>query len=103
MTALCQAWSPWHMLRRATFMPAAASSPSVAADAEAGPMVQMIFVRRVERKPGGQGGLGGVGGGGGQPAGRHPPLPWPVFSTPPHGVMGARRAGLPTSPTSAPK
>jgi len=55
MSALCQAWSPWHMLRRATFMPAVASSPSVLASEEAGPMVQMILVRRVERKPGERG------------------------------------------------
>jgi hypothetical protein len=48
---VCHSCEPWHMLSRATFMPPAASSPRTSGEQEAGPMVQMILVRRVERKP----------------------------------------------------
>ena len=53
MTARCHSWLPWHMLRRATFMPLLARLASTSDEQEAGPMVQINFVRRVLRKPGG--------------------------------------------------
>ena len=51
ITPECHSCEPWHMLSRATFIPPAASSPRTSGEQEAGPMVQMILVRRVERKP----------------------------------------------------
>lgn len=51
-TVLCQSSVPWHMLRRATFMPCTARASSIASLQVAGPMVATIFVRRVLLKPG---------------------------------------------------
>ena len=50
-TILCQSSLPWHMLRRATFMPCTASASSMASLQVAGPMVATIFVRLVLLKP----------------------------------------------------
>lgn len=51
MTSWCHSWEPWHMLRRATFMPFAASVARASFEDDAGPMVQISFVRRVLRGP----------------------------------------------------
>ena len=40
-----------HMFRRATFMPPAARVASISKESVLGPIVQMILVRRVLRKP----------------------------------------------------
>lgn len=51
MIVLCHLRSPWHMFRRATFMPPAARVASISKESVLGPIVQMILVRRVLRKP----------------------------------------------------
>lgn len=51
MTVRCHSCEPWHMLRRATFMPLAASVASASFEHDAGPIVQMSFVLRVLRGP----------------------------------------------------
>ena len=53
MMLRCHSCVPWHMLSRATFMPFAARVCSISGELEVGPMVQMIFVRRVLLKPAG--------------------------------------------------
>ncbi len=51
MTVRCHSCEPWHMLRRATFMPLAASVASASFEHDAGPIVQISFVLRVLRGP----------------------------------------------------
>jgi hypothetical protein len=51
MTSRCHSCEPWHMLRRATFMPLAASVASASLEQDAGPMVQISLVRLVLRGP----------------------------------------------------
>ena len=42
----CPSWSPWEKLKRKTLAPASINCPIPSSLQEAGPMVQMIFVRR---------------------------------------------------------
>ena len=51
MTPMCHSCVPWHMLRRATFMPLDARLSRTPGEHDAGPMVHISFVRRVLRKP----------------------------------------------------
>ena len=51
MISWCHSRLPWHMLRRATFMPFTASVSSICSLQLVGPIVHMIFVLRVLRKP----------------------------------------------------
>ena len=51
MTSWCHSWVPWHMLSLATFMPLMASVCSISSLQDRGPIVQMILVLRVLRKP----------------------------------------------------
>lgn len=51
MTELCHSWEPWHMFKRATFMPLTASISSISSEHVAGPIVAMILVRLVLLKP----------------------------------------------------
>ena len=51
MTDVCHSCVPWHMLRRATFIPLVASVSNISSLHVAGPMVAMIFVRLVLLKP----------------------------------------------------
>jgi len=53
-TFLWEAWSPWLMLRRATFMPASASLNSFSRSQVAGPMVHTSFVFRKGTTRGGR-------------------------------------------------
>ena len=53
MTSWCHSCVPWHMFKRATFMPLMARVCSISSLQDRGPMVQMILVRRVLRKPAG--------------------------------------------------
>lgn len=51
MTLRCHSCVPWHMFSRATFIPLAANVCSIWGEHEVGPIVQMIFVLLVLRKP----------------------------------------------------
>ena len=47
-TARWDSWVPWEKLKRAAFMPACIMARITSAELEAGPMVQMILVLRIE-------------------------------------------------------
>src|SRR5262245_59720611 len=49
MSAACSSWVPCEKFSRATFMPAAMRAAILSSELQAGPMVQTILVRRVDR------------------------------------------------------
>ena len=50
-TEVCHSCVPWHIFKRATFIPFVANVSSISSLHVAGPMVATIFVRLVLRKP----------------------------------------------------
>ena len=48
MRSRWSAWVPWEKFSRATFMPASQSWVSISSLSQAGPMVQMILVLRID-------------------------------------------------------
>ena len=53
MTAACSSWVPCEKFSRATSIPASTSRASTSGEREAGPIVQTILVRGMERKSNG--------------------------------------------------